>query len=198
MAESRRTKVAQREATIQKLIMIAREQFGAYGYAHTATEEVVHLAGVTRGALYHHFESKEGLFRAVVEAVQQDVNAQVQAAAEQQTDLWNQLLAGCTAFLRIGLNPSFRQILLIDAPVVLGWETWRQFDDANSMQSLRQSLSALMQSDQIVVMPLEALTHLLSGAMNEGALWIAQSADPDTALHEADAVLQRLLNSLRR
>lgn len=198
MATDKVTKAAQTEATTRKLIDIARDQFAAHGYANTATEEVVRLAGVTRGALYHHFGSKEGLFRAVVESVQADIGARVDAAAGESEDAWGELVNGCRAFLMAALDPQARQIVLIDAPAVLGWETWRALDEANSMALLRASLAELVAAGILAPLPLDALTRLLSGAMNEAALWIANAPNRDTALDDAIIALESLLNGIRR
>lgn len=191
------SKAAQTEATTHKLIGIAREQFAAHGYAGTATEEVVRQAGVTRGALYHHFGSKEGLFRAVVEAIQEEIGARVEEAAIEAGDAWSALLRGCRAFLMAALDPQARQIVLVDAPAVLGWEAWRALDEANSMALLRASIAGLTEAGIIMPLPLDALTRLLSGAMNEAALWIATAPDRDAALDEAMMALQMLLEGLR-
>lgn len=198
MAKERTTKAAQTEATTRLLIEIAREQFTAHGYAATATEEVVRLAGVTRGALYHHFGSKEGLFRAAVESVQAEIAARVETAANGAgDDAWAALLSGSRAFLMAALDPQARQIVLIDAPAVLGWEAWRAMDEANSMALLRAVLSQLIDAGIIAPLPLDALTRLLSGAMNEAALWIATAPDRDAALDQAMSALEALLAGVR-
>lgn len=197
MAKERTTKAAQTEATTRLLIEIAREQFTAHGYAATATEEVVRLAGVTRGALYHHFGSKEGLFHAAVESVQGEIAARVETAASGAGDSWGALLSGSRAFLMAALDPQARQIVLIDAPAVLGWEAWRALDEANSMALLRAVLAELIAAGIIAPLPLDALTRLLSGAMNEAALWIATAPDRDAALDEAMYALEALLEGVR-
>ncbi|MCL4254460.1 MAG: TetR/AcrR family transcriptional regulator [Anaerolineae bacterium] len=191
------TKAQQREATMKKLIQIARDIFTRDGYAHTATEEIVQLAGVTRGALYHHFGSKEGLFQAVLASVQQDVAERIHQVADQELDSWEQLTRGCIAFLEASLDPQVQRIMLIDAPAVLGWSLWRELDAEYSMKSLHEVLSELMDKGQIAPLPLTALTHLLSGAMNEGALWIAQSDNPQQALQQASEALTHLITRLR-
>ncbi|MBE2271234.1 MAG: TetR/AcrR family transcriptional regulator [Anaerolinea sp.] len=191
------TKVQQREATTARLIEIARSEFTEKGYANAATEEIVRLAGVTRGALYHHFGSKEGLFHAVLDRVQQDVGSRVEMAADQHSDAWEQLKAGCAAFLEATRDPQVQRIMLVDAPAVLGWSAWRSLDAQYSMSSLREGLQALMTAGELAPLPLDALTHLLSGAMNEAALWIAQSDHP-AALEEAVMTLHHLLDALRR
>jgi AcrR family transcriptional regulator len=194
----RMTKVQQREATIARLIEIACEIFTRDGYANAATEEIVQQAGVTRGALYHHFGSKEGLFQAVLSHIQQQVGLRIEAVVAQQSDMWEQLVAGSIVFLEVSLDPQVQRIMLIDAPSVLGWSLWRELDAQNSMKSLRESLSKLMAQGFLPQIPLDALTHMLSGAMNESALWIAQSNDPQSALAEATQALKYLLNSLRQ
>jgi AcrR family transcriptional regulator len=196
-SSERLTKAQQREATITRLTEIARQVFTEQGYANAATEDIVAQAGVTRGALYHHFGSKEGLFLAVVEAVQQDVGQRVEAAAAPHADVWDQLLAGCAAFLGASRDPQVQRIMLLDAPAVLGWTVWRELDARYSMSALRAALAELMTNGQLMPLPLDALTHLLSGAMNEAALWVAQSADPH-ALDEAVQTLTQLLMGLRR
>lgn len=195
--ETRRTKAEQSQITTSHLIEVGRILFTRDGYTNTATEDIVQQAGVTRGALYHHFESKEGLFKAVLLKIQQEVGAKVELAAAQTADRWLQLKLGCQAFLEASLDPQVRQIMLIDAPSVVGWDTWRQQDAENSMAGLQSLLQDLFEQGVLIPQPMEALTHLLSGAMNEGALWIAKSKDPDKALTDALSVLNHLLESLR-
>lgn len=194
---SRTTKQQQREATTARLIEIAHDIFTRDGYAAAATDDIVQLAGVTRGALYHHFGSKEGLFRAVLEAVQQDVGRRVDAAANAYADPWMQLKAGCAAYLEASCDPQVQRVMLVDAPSVLGWAQWREIDAQFSMKALREGISALIDARQIALLPIDALTHLLSGAMNEAALWIAGSSAPAQALAEATTTLDHLLESLR-
>jgi AcrR family transcriptional regulator len=184
------TKLAQREATNETLIGVARTLFARHGYAHTGTEDIVRAAQVTRGALYYHFKNKEDLFKAVLERVQVQIADRIEVAASGSDDLQTQLRLGCRAFLEICLEPDVQRIALIDAPSVVGWSVWREYDAAHAMKSLRTGLEALE------IVPLDATTHLLSGAMNEAALWIAQSDTPARALEEADAVIQRLLGML--
>jgi AcrR family transcriptional regulator len=192
------SKARQSEATVARLIQVACEIFTRDGYAGAATEEIVQLASVTRGALYHHFGSKEGLFKAVLDYVQQQVALQIEAKIAGHQDVWEQLIVGSVAFLEASLNPQVQRIMLLDAPAVLGWSVWRELDAQHSMKSLSEALSELLDLGQLPPLPLDALTHLLSGAMNEAALWIAQSEDPKSALAEATQALKYLLASLRQ
>ncbi len=194
---SKITKAQQREATTERLIEVAAEIFTRDGYASAATEEIVHLAGVTRGALYHHFGSKEGLFAAVLADIQRGVAQRIESVTAAYDDIWDQLVAGSIVFLEVSIDPQVQRIMLIDAPAVLGWSLWRELDAQNSMRSLREALSELIKKHQLPQLPLDALTHLLSGAMNEAALWIAQSGNPQVALSEATQSLKYILEALR-
>ncbi len=191
------TKAEQREATMRKLIDIAREMFAAAGYAGAAMEDLVEQAGVTRGALYHHFGSKEGLFRTVLVEIQTEVGQRIMQASERERDPWSQLIAGCRAFLEASLDPAIQRIMLVDAPAVLGWETWRQIDAEQSGRLLEEILIILKDKGLIKPLPTAALTRLLSGAMNEAALWIAQAEHPKNALNEAIETLETLLSALQ-
>ncbi|MEV8536397.1 TetR/AcrR family transcriptional regulator [Streptomyces sp. NPDC051211] len=183
----------QRAATRQALLAEGRRRFAADGYHHVVLAEVSQAAGVTKGAAYHHFDSKAGLFRAVVAEVQQELGERVATAAEQHEDLWEQLRAGCRAFLAAGTDPAVRQILLVDAPTVLGWDEWRTLDEESSARHLAEALTALAAAGIIADQPVEPLARLLSGAMNEAALWIARGGDPQGA----EQALDRLLAGLR-
>ncbi|MFF7203028.1 TetR/AcrR family transcriptional regulator [Streptomyces sp. NPDC008141] len=183
----------QRAFTRQALLVEGRRRFAADGYHHVVLADVAGAAGVTKGAAYHHFESKAGLFRAVVAEVQQELGERVATAAQGYDDLWEQLRAGCRAFLGAGTDPAVRQILLVDAPTVLGWDEWRAFDEAYSARHLTDALQALAAAGIIADQPVEPLARLLSGAMNEAALWIARGGDP----HAVEQALDRLLTGLR-
>lgn len=190
------TKAAQREATTWALLTEARRQFAERGYAGVSLSEIVDGVGVTKGALYHLFSGKKALFRAVVGEVHTEVAERV-AAASPEADLWTQLLAGCEMFLRASTAPGIQQIMLIDAPAVLGWNAWRELDAATSMQQLEDILQALIDEGVISDQPVPPLVHLLSGAMNESALWLAHSDDRERDLADAMTALTRLLESLR-
>lgn len=191
------SKAAQREATYGALVAEARRQFARDGYAAVGLAGIVDALGLTKGALYHHFTSKAALFRAVVEQVQAKVAERVVAAAEAESGSWRQLTAGCEAFLRAGADPEVQRILLIDGPAVLGWDDWLALDDASSGRHLREALEAVIADGVLATRPVEPLAHLLSGAMNEAALWLARSGDPH-ALDDTVTALLALLDGLRR
>ncbi|WP_345288211.1 TetR/AcrR family transcriptional regulator [Streptomyces gulbargensis] len=187
------SRAEQREATRRALLAESRRRFAADGYHHVVLGEVARAAGVTKGAAYHHFDSKAGLFRAVVREVQHELGERVATEAERYEDLWEQLRAGCRAFLAAGTDPAVRQILLVDAPTILGWDEWRAMDDESSARHLAEALTALAEAGVIADQPVEPLARLLSGAINEAALWIARGGDPQTG----EQALDRLLAGLR-
>ncbi len=194
------TKPEQREITVKKLIHIATEEFASKGYARASTEAIVQKACLTRGALYHHFKNKAGLFFAVFEAAQEEIGRRVEKSAGKSEDPWDQLIFGCRAFLEASSDPTLQQIVVIDGPAVLKWETVRQIDltlEQGSLSLLKECIKELIGQKIVQPLPFEALAHLLSGAMDEAAVWIAQSANPQKALVQAQTTLELLLASLK-
>ncbi|MBF6126318.1 TetR/AcrR family transcriptional regulator [Nocardia brasiliensis] len=189
-------RIQQREETRRALLHTSRRLFAAKGYGAVGLSEIVSATGVTKGALYHHFDSKSALFGAVLEQVQQEVGARVSAAAEAVTDPWDQLVAGCETFLTACTDPEIQRIMLIDGPAVLGWNEWRALDAAASARHLAEALQTLIDAGVLARQPVAPLTHLLSGAMNEAALWLATTTDP-RALTDTKAALRRLLAGCR-
>ncbi|MBC9715899.1 TetR/AcrR family transcriptional regulator [Streptomyces sp. TRM66268-LWL] len=187
----------QREHTRRTLLRESRRLFAAQGYAAVGLAEIVRAAGVTKGALYHHFDGgKTALFRSVLEEVQQEVAQAVARAADAEDDPWEQLLAGCRTFLASAADPEVQQIMLLDGPAVLGWNEWRALDEAASARHLAEALTSLIDAGILSPQPVEPLTRLLSGAMNETALWLASSSGP-ADLADAQAALTRILEGLR-
>ncbi|MGP3916898.1 TetR/AcrR family transcriptional regulator [Nonomuraea sp. 10N515B] len=194
--ETRGVRAQQREQTRQALLRESRRLFAARGYGAVSLSEIVAEAGVTKGALYHLFDSKAALFRAVLEQVQQEVAQTVAQTADVHDDLWARLTAGCQAFLSASTAPGIQRIMLIDGPAVLGWNEWRAMDEAASARHLADVLTVLIEQGTIAPQPVAPLTHLLSGAMNEAALWLAESDDP-ADLPATQAALAQLLDALR-
>ncbi|WP_331728500.1 helix-turn-helix domain-containing protein [Streptomyces sp. NBC_00158] len=186
----------QREQTRQTLLLESRRLFSALGYACVGLSEIGRAAGVTKGALYHHFGSKAELFRAVLEEVQQEVAAQVAAAADARPHAWDQLVSGCRAFLSASTDPALQRIMLVDGPAVLGWREWRAMNEATSGRHLAEALTVLMAEGTIPAQPVAPLTHLLSGAMNEAVLWLAASEGP-ADMEDTWRALARMLEALR-
>ena len=187
----------QREQTRQTLVRESRLLFAELGYGAVGLAQIVAAAGVTKGALYHHFDSKADIFRAVLSQVQFEVASAVSASAPPSADAWARLVAGCHEFLVASTAPDVQRIMLIDGPAVLGWAEWRALDEAASERHLVEALTTLIDEGTLPAQPVEPLAHLLSGAMNEAALWLATTSDP-AALSQTLAALSRLLDGLKR
>ncbi|UED85872.1 TetR/AcrR family transcriptional regulator [Streptomyces profundus] len=185
-----------RAETRTALLREARALFAARGYGAVGLSEVVRAAGVTKGALYHHFDGKAALFRAVLEQVQQEVAERVAQRAEERSGAWGQLTAGCAAFLDASADPEVQRVMLVDGPAVLGWNEWRALDEATSARHLSEALAEAIEAGEIPRQPVAPLASLLSGAMNETALWLA-SSERSEDLADARAALARLLEGLR-
>jgi len=189
-------RVAQGDATRAALMAASRELFGAKGFADTGTDEIVALAGVTKGALYHHFEGKEELFRAVFEQVQREVSDK--AVAEfLRPDSWEALLDGCALWLDAHLDPSIRRIVLQDARAVLAWDDVRAIENRFGAVALRGALRKAMHADVLERRPLRPMALLLIGALNEGCLYIAEADDVDLARTEVVELVVQMLSAFR-
>ena len=184
-------------ATRAALVSSARALFAARGYAAVSIEEIVRRARVTRGALYHHFEDKEDLFRAVFEGVQKDLGRKLMDAANARRDPAKHLEAGCHAFLDACAEPDVQRVVLLDGPAVLGWEDWHERDVNFGLQMLQRSIEAAMDGGVVRRQPVEPLSHLLLGAMNGAGLEIARASDPQAALRVMRKAMDRLLTGLR-
>lgn len=194
------SKKAQSAATIKRLLTVAMREFSQKGYAGASTEAIVKEARVTRGALYHHFKGKKDLFYAVFKAAQLQIGNRIEADADAADDLWDGLISGCNAFLKACSDPALQQVVVIDAPSVLDWNTYRSVDEnlpESGLSLLKDCLRDLVAQDMIKPVSVDALAHLLSGAMDEAAVWIAQSRNPSIALPQAQQTLRRLLEGLK-
>jgi AcrR family transcriptional regulator len=190
-------KAEQSEATRSALIAAARALFAERGYAAVATEEIVRAAGVTRGALYHHFAGKLELFSAVYEDVEsrlvQRIAESVMSSAE---DPLQALHAGAQAFLGECEDPAVHRIALIDAPSVLGWEQWRAIGLRYGFGLVEGTVQAAMDAGLIDPQPVRPLAHLLLGAIDEGAMLVARADDEGKTREEVSASITRFLEAL--
>lgn len=151
---------------------------------------------MTRGALYHHFAGKEDLFRAVFEEVEREVTERVAKAAVSSPDPLAALRRGCQEFLDAALDPAVQRIVLIDAPAVLGWSTWREIEARYGLGLTTMGLQAAMDADAIERQPLEPLAHMLLASLNEAALLVAGADDPKATRAEVGQVVDHLLDRL--
>jgi AcrR family transcriptional regulator len=194
----KRTQVERSEATRRVLIDAARELFGSRGYGDVGTEEIVARAGVTRGALYHQFADKKDLFRAVVTALEEQMIARVALEATTGAATAGEVLRQVVgAWLDVCEDPVVNRILLLDAPGVLGWEEWRAIGEQFGLGTAMALLGQAMDEGAIARQPVRPLAHVVIGALDEAALYVARAADRTTARAEMDSVLARLIDGLR-
>lgn len=190
------TLVERGEETVGRLIEIAYSQFKERGYHGVAAEAIVEQAGVTRGALYHHFDGKQGLFEAVFIECERRIAEQIADAARRHNAPHEQLVAGSLAFLDACADPGLRRIVIEDAPAVLGWSVWRRIDADHGFALLKHVLQRLEADGSLSGYSSDALAYLLSGAMNELAMWVAQSETPRATLRAAKKTLKALLQRM--
>lgn len=178
------------------LVDRARELFGRRGYAAVGTEEIVRAAGVTRGALYHHFADKRDLFRAVHEELEAQIVARIAADMAGVSDPREVLATGMRSFLDACLEPAGMRIGVLDAPTVLGWSAWREIGARHGLGLLVAGLQGAMDAGALRRTEVRPLAHLLFGALSEAALLVADSDDREAARDEVEVTLLVLLDGL--
>jgi AcrR family transcriptional regulator len=194
----KRTQVERSEATRAALVRAGRELFGERGYADVGTEEIVARAGVTRGALYHQFADKRDLFRAVLEELEQDVIRRLgEQVVAKSPSAAAALEATMSAWLDVCEEPDVQRIMLLDAPGVLGWEEWREIGHRYALGEAMALLEAAMEAGDLARQPVRPLAHVVVGALDEAALFVARAEDRETARAEMTGVLERLVSGLR-
>lgn len=192
-------RLEQAEATRAALLEAARALFAQRGYAAVGTEEIVRRARVTRGALYHHFRGKEDLFRAVAEDVERELTERIAAEvlAIEAVDPWAALRGGARAFLAASAEPEVQRIIMLDAPAVLGWEAWREIGERYGLGLVEGVLEAAMEAGALARQPARPLAHVLMGALDEAAMYVARADDVAGAREEMAGTIDRLLEGLR-
>jgi AcrR family transcriptional regulator len=190
-------KAEQSDATRSTLLSVARGLFTEHGYATTSTNEIADRAGVTRGALYHHFAAKDDLFRAVFEQLEAEIAEQVARAALAGSDPLEQLRLGCRAFLDACLDPAVQRIVLLEGPGVLGWDTWQEIEERYGYGLVATGVEAAITAGMFEQQPVEPLAHVLFGALAQAGLVVARADDPGAARTQMEAATDRLLDGLR-
>ena len=194
----RRTQQERSDATRAALVEAARELFGSRGYYDVPAEEITRTAGVTRGALYHHFGDKQGLFRAVVEVVERGLTAEIDAVLETAADPLTGLATALNVFLDACLREEVQRISLTDAPAVLGWEAWRKIEAANGLGQLTENLARARDEGLIADTPVETLAQLVLSTVMEAARMIAVADRPDQVRADVQTVFSGWLSGLLR
>jgi AcrR family transcriptional regulator len=195
---SRRTQAARSAATKDALVRAARALFAEHGFAAVGTEAIVRAAGVTRGAMYHQFADKTELFAAVFEAVEAETTQRIDDVVSNagSADPIELMKLGAATWLRVCAEAEVHRIVLVEAPAVLGWQRWREVGMRYGLGLVQSLLSYAMEVGRLRRQPVEPLAHVLIGALDEAALYVAQAADPARAQAEVGAVLEDLVTAL--
>jgi AcrR family transcriptional regulator len=194
----RRTQAERSEATRAALMASGRTLFGSNGYGRTAREEIVADAGVTRGALQHHFGDKQGLFRSVYEELEQQIVASTAQAAMQVSHEHplEMLRAGCHAYLDAMLDPAVQRICAVDGPAVLPADVRSEIADRYALALVREVVKSAISQGEIQRTPLEPLTRMLLAGVMAAAQYVATAENPKRARREAGKTVDVLLSSL--
>jgi AcrR family transcriptional regulator len=187
-----------RDATRSLLLAAGRRLFATVGYDAVAAEQIVAEAGVTRGALYHHFDGKAGLFEAVFVEIERELVAQFPIEELVGDDPFEALRTGVARFLDLSLGAEVQQIALIDAPSVLGWARWHEIEAEHGLGLIRAGLAAAIEAGQVKDLPVDDLSIALLGSLTETALAVARAKDRKAARKRAELVLQAMLDGLRK
>lgn len=200
MEVKRRTQEERSAATREALKAAARRLWAEQGYVAVGTPEIAREAGVTRGAMYHQFADKAALFLAVLEDVEERVMGELGAAvaAAGATSPAAALRVALDAWLVVCVDPEVRQLVLLDAPSVLGWARFRELTQDYSLGMTERLLRAAVDAGQLADQPLRPLAHVLIGALDEGAMVIANADDEDAARRDVREVLLRLVDAMLR
>lgn len=189
-------RAAQGQATRDHLIQVATGLFAGHGYENTSIEAVLAAAGVSRGALYHHFAGKDALFEAVFTAVQTRVIAELAEVISDAPDAVTMLRKAALGWIGLAGDPVVQRITIIDAPAVLGWERWRALCDRHALGELRMLMQAVADEGCIPAGLADPFTHMLMAGLDEIALVIARSDDPATAKTQGRAAVEELVRRL--
>ncbi len=197
---TKRTQAERSQSTRQALVAAARPLFADRGYAGVGTEEIVRAAGVTRGALYHHFDGKRELFEAVYEQIEVELAERIAAGALEAnaSSPLEAMRAGAEMFLQVSTEPEAQQIVLLDGPSVLGWDRWREIAAAHGLGLIEATLQAAIEAGAIDPQPVRPLAHVLMGALDEAAMLVARAEDPKQMRAEVGQTLGTLLDGLSR
>ena len=184
----------QKAETSARLIAAARKSFFEVGYAETSMDKLCASAGVTRGALYHNFGGKDGLFEAVVREIDREMGERLLAICGDDTSL-DMFVKVCRAYLTFTLDPEIQRIVFQDAPSVLG-QRLREIDAQSSIDPLTEAIADLINRKIFPDVDPKALAVLLNGAMIDGALWIASQANKDASFDSAANALEQMIRQL--
>jgi len=186
------------ESTRKALVDSAIELFTRQGYAATSLDAVARRARVTKGALYHHFSGKQALFEAAFDVVEQIAVGRLSEVVAGDGSAWDRAIEGIEIYVKSCLDPSYQRIVVHEGPVVMGWERWREAEEQFSYGVVRATIEALIESGEIVELPIEVTARILFGALAAGATIIAGAEDPKKAGAEVSTTIVTVLQGMRR
>jgi AcrR family transcriptional regulator len=191
-------RAAQGRATRGQLIEVATGLFAEHGYDGTSIEAVLTAAGVSRGALYHHFAGKEALFTAVLEALSERIIREQTEIISGCTDPVEALRTGALGWIDMAGDPVIQRIMLVDAPSVLGWEQWRAMDEGRTVSAMREMLQAVSDTGRLPGELVEPFAHMILAALDEAALIVARAPDSRVAVAEERQAVEEFLARVLR
>jgi AcrR family transcriptional regulator len=186
-----------RAATTEAILKAGRRLFGERGFAATTIDDIADAAKVAKGAVYHHFATKEAVFEAVFDSVSRDLVADIERATRTERDVLTAMVAGTQHYFAACAKGATCQIILRDGPAVLGWERWREIDAQHFGGKFPRALAAAMDAGLIARQPIEPLSRLLLGAVTEAAVACAGRSDVLKAGGEYSRAFKSLLEALR-
>jgi AcrR family transcriptional regulator len=186
-----------RAATTEAILTAARRLFGTQGFAATTMDDIAEGARVAKGAVYHHFKTKEAVFEAVFDQVSRDLVGEIDRAARIEKDVLAVMVAGTQHYFAATAKGPTGQIILRDGPAVLGWERWREIDAQHFGGKMPRGLAVAMDAGLIARQPIEPLARLLLGAVTEAAVACAGRADIANAGAEYARAFKSLIEALR-
>jgi AcrR family transcriptional regulator len=201
MSEEQRAsgkRAAQGRATRGQLIEVATGLFAEHGYEGTSIEAVLTAAGVSRGALYHHFAGKEALFRAVLEALSERITAQLTEVISGCTDPVEAVRTSALGWIDLAGDPVIQRIMLVDAPSVLGWEQWRAMDEGRTVGAMRAMLQAVSDTGRLPGKLVDPFADMILAALDEAAMVVARAPDSRVAVAEGRQAVEEFLARLLR
>jgi AcrR family transcriptional regulator len=184
------------EATRRAVLDAARSLFGRQGYGQTSVDEIADAALVTKGAVYHHFDGKKALFRAVYDEVEADAQARGLRAANPDRPPVDQMVAMMNAYLDAALDVEIRRITLVDGPAILGHEVDEGAQQQPGYLAMRAFLANSMASGQLMRLDPDALADLVGGLAWVAGLLIARAGDPDATRAALGPAVEALLRGL--
>jgi AcrR family transcriptional regulator len=197
-ARPRRTQADRSAATRDALVAAARRLFAAHGFAEVPTDSIATAAGVTRGALYHQFADKMALFEAALDAVEADIAARLAAevAATGASDPVEAMRQAVRAWLGMCTEQEIQRIALVDGASVLGWARWREICQRHVFGLVEAVVTQGIELGRIRARSARPIAHVLMGASDEAALYVAEAPDQELARTEMIEALGRLIDGL--